>query len=417
MSVLKKKPVKFLFFIFVFFLFLHFILPLIILTTLETPPESSDHFINSYEESKSRFLQYEESLTQTWNDVSHEAYTIEQEATIDLWWANANQSKTNLIVLTSGVHGVEGYVGSAMMDVFLQDISRQLHAENTGIVLVHSINPIGMKEMRRYNENNVDLNRNFIYDWDSFDKDMNSEYEDLKGFLQPEKPVGNIAWRDAGFYGEILKTVITDGSAKIEKALLTGQYTQPEGVYYGGNSDEPSTQYVKKLFQNILQSEYKNIMLVDLHTGYGPRYQMSIFSSGKETMTQEEAQEAFHYPLVFTPDSEEFYTTNGDVPEYFVQLKEDIAPSKNLFATTFEFGTMGDGLLASVDSVKRTIMENQLAQHGSKNKTSTRILNSRYREMFYPSELKWRNKAVDDFLQAFEGILKYNKMIDEKNAQ
>ncbi|KMJ59375.1 hypothetical protein AB685_00335 [Bacillus sp. LL01] len=266
--------------------------------------------------------------------------------------------------------------------------------------------------MRRYNENNVDLNRNFIYDWETFDKEMNTDYEDLKGFLQPDKEIGTITWRDLGFYGEIATTVLTDGSTKIEKALLSGQYTQPKGVYFGGMEDEPSTKFLKGLFEDILLTDYSNILHVDLHTGYGPRYQMSIFSSGKETMTKAQAEEAFNYPLVFTPDSDEFYVTNGDVPEYFVQLKDEVAPSKNLYSTTFEFGTMGDGLLASIDSVKRTVMENQLVQHGSNNNTANNILESRYREMFYHPEQKWRDKAEEDFLQALKGVLEYQKMID-----
>ncbi|WP_404462624.1 M14 family metallopeptidase [Sutcliffiella horikoshii] len=410
--MLKSKWIKFGFAFLVIFLFLQFIVPLLILANLEKPPTTSGHFINTYEESKTRFLRYEDDLIENWNTVRSDSFKVDDDATIDLWWADANQEKTNLIVITSGVHGVEGYVGSAMLDIFLEQFSPKLNIENTGLIIVHSVNPVGMKEMRRYNENNVDLNRNFIYDWDSFDKDMNTDYEDLKGFLQPEKEIGTITWRDLGFYGEIVKTVLTDGSTKIEKALLSGQYTQPKGVYYGGQEDEPSTKFTKGLFEEILLTEYANILHVDLHTGYGPRYQMSIFSSGKETMTQEEAQRAFDYPLVFTPDSDEFYVTNGDVPEYFAMLKDEIAPSKSLYSTTFEFGTMGDGLWASIDSVKRTVMENQLIQYGSDNDTTKKILDSRYREMFYPSERKWRDKAKEDFIQAMEGVMKFNKIID-----
>lgn len=412
MSKLKSKWIKFGIALSIIFLFLHFSVPLLILANLEKPPATSGHFINTYEESKARFLSYEEDLKENWNTVRSDSFKVADDATIDLWWADANQEKTNLIVITSGVHGVEGYVGSAMLDIFLEQFSPEINKEDTGLIIVHSVNPVGMKEMRRYNENNVDLNRNFIYAWDSFDKNMNTDYEDLKGFLQPEKEIGTITWRDLAFYGEIVKTVMTDGSTKIEKALLSGQYTQPKGVYFGGQKDEPSTEFTKGLFKDILVTEYENILHVDLHTGYGPRYQMSIFSSGKETMTQKEAQRSFDYPLVFTPESDEFYVTNGDAPEYFVLLKDEIAPSKSIYSTTFEFGTMGDGLWASIDSVKRTVMENQLIQYGSDNDTTTQILNSRYREMFYPSEKKWREKAKEDFIQAMEGIMKFNKIID-----
>ncbi|WP_404470556.1 DUF2817 domain-containing protein [Sutcliffiella horikoshii] len=212
--MLKSKWIKFGFAFLVIFLFLQFIVPLLILANLEKPPTTSGHFINTYEESKTRFLSYEDDLIENWNTVRSDSFKVDDDATIDLWWADANQEKTNLIVITSGVHGVEGYVGSAMLDIFLEQFSPKLNIENTGLIIVHSVNPVGMKEMRRYKENNVDLNRNFIYDWDSFDKDMNTDYEDLKGFLQPEKEIGTITWRDLGFYGEIVKTVLTDGSLK-----------------------------------------------------------------------------------------------------------------------------------------------------------------------------------------------------------
>ena len=56
-----------------------------------------------------------------------------------------------------------------MLDVFWQEIYPELDTSNTGVLVVANINPYGMKNHRRYNENNVDLNRNFIMDWDSFD--------------------------------------------------------------------------------------------------------------------------------------------------------------------------------------------------------------------------------------------------------
>ncbi|ART76458.1 hypothetical protein B4U37_10575 [Sutcliffiella horikoshii] len=93
-------------------------------------------------------------------------------------------------------------------------------------------------------------------------------------------------------------------------------------------------------------------------------------------------------------------------------LKDEIAPSKSLYSTTFEFGTMGDGLLGSIDSLKRTVMENQLVHHGSNNKQTIKVLESRYREMFYPSEQKWPDKAKEDFLQAMEGVMKFNNIME-----
>ena len=95
--------------------------------------------------------------------VQSESYAIaaEEGLYIDSLYVPATAEQTNLIVLTTGVHGIEGYIGSVMLDVFWKEVYPSLNAENTGVLVVANVNPYGMKYHRRYNENNVDLNRNF----------------------------------------------------------------------------------------------------------------------------------------------------------------------------------------------------------------------------------------------------------------
>lgn len=52
---------------------------------------------------------------------------------------------------------------------------------------------------------------------------------------------------------------------------MTGQFTDPSGVYYGGTEDADSTKLLKQVYQDALDSDYSNIVHIDLHTGYGPR--------------------------------------------------------------------------------------------------------------------------------------------------
>lgn len=418
----KNRKLYFLFiFLIIAFVFVEWIIPQILLktSTVSTKAESvslnkdSSFFVNNYDSSRKRFLSYPDTLKKYWSDVTVTSLPINKEEGlyIDVIQANANVSKDNLMVLSSGTHGIEGYVGSAMMDVYINDHVSSLDPDNTGLILIHAINPYGMKNYRRYNENNVDLNRNFIYDWKQFDLNTNKDYQDLSGFLQKENSLGNITLHEIEFHASLIYNQLIYGSDKIENALLAGQYMYPKGVYYGGQSNEASTIYVKKIFHDILDSDYNNIVHVDLHSGYGPKYQMSIFSSIQETMTEEEAKKAYNYPLVLTPSSDEFYITSGDITEYFYKLKTANYPDKNLYTTTFEFGTLGDDLIASIKSLKNTVDENRLFWYESTNKTTTRIINNRYLQMFYPSEEKWRKKAVEDFNQAINGILKYKKMI------
>ena len=59
----------------------------------------------------------------------------------------------------------ENVVGSAVQLAWLSQRHRTLSVpEDAAIVLVHALNPFGFAWRRRWNENKVDLNRNFLDD-------------------------------------------------------------------------------------------------------------------------------------------------------------------------------------------------------------------------------------------------------------
>ena len=324
---------------------------------------------------------------------------------IDTYYLPAAEQK-NLVILTTGVHGMEGYIGATMLDVFFGEIYPTLDTAHTGVLVVANVNPYGMKYLRRYNENNVDLNRNFILDWDSFDLSSNKEYPKVDTFLGPTGKIGNALWHEAGFYLSLAKTAITDGADTVSDALLTGQYEYPQGVYYGGTGDEVSTAYLKDVFSKCLDSEYENIVHIDLHSGYGPRYHMVIFNSVFETMTEAESVEAFGYDHVIAYDSESFYATTGDTTDFFYRLAQQKQAQAELFSTCFEFGTIGDAFFDTILSLKYTVDENRNHWYPTDNAVSAQIVWENYMELYYPTETAWRQKTVEDFKTAAFGVLK-----------
>ena len=324
---------------------------------------------------------------------------------IDSFYLPSAGEKRNLIVLTTGVHGIEGYIGSVMLDVFFQEVYPTLDRETTGVLVVANVNPYGMKYMRRYNENNVDLNRNFILDWSDFDLSSNKEYPKVDKFLGPTGKIGNALWHEVGFYLSLGKTAITDGADTISDALLTGQYEYPQGVYYGGTEDQASTVFLKDVFGRCLDSEYENIVHIDIHSGYGPRYNMVIFNSVFETMTEAESQAAFGYDFVIAHDSEAFYATTGDTTDFFYRLHQQKESDTALFSTCFEFGTIGDDFFDTILSLKYTVDENRNHWYPTDNAISAEIVRQNYLELFYPTETAWREKTVEDFKTAALGVL------------
>ena len=80
---------------------------------------------------------------------------------IDIAWLGP-MNASGVVIAGSGTHGAEGLCGSGCQVGFLRE---RLHAalpEGVALVLVHANNPFGFAHLRRVNEDNIDLNRNFI---------------------------------------------------------------------------------------------------------------------------------------------------------------------------------------------------------------------------------------------------------------
>ena len=385
--------------------------PMVILSIVKQPTpevhEYSDSFYTTYEDVRANLDRRVNSLRNKGIEVIKSEYAVNEaeELYIDNILIPAKGEHTNLIVLTTGVHGVEGYIGSVMLDVFFDEIYPTINTENTGVLVIANINPYGMKNYRRYNENNVDLNRNFIEDWDSFDRASNTEYPKVVNFLQPEGEMGNAFWHEVGFYLSLAKEAVFNGADTISDALLTGQYEYAKGVYYGGDGDEISTTYLKGEFAKCLSGDYENIIHIDIHSGYGPRYNMVIFNSVQDTTTEAEATEMFGYDYIIAQDSEEFYVTFGDTTDYFYRLARSMESDKELYSTCFEFGTIGDGFFDSILSLKYTVDENRQHWYPTTNTYTKEIVRNNYMELFYPTETAWRLKAISDFKAAANGVL------------
>ena len=69
---------------------------------------------------------------------------------------------TNMLVLISSTHGVEGHCGSGAQIAWLRTGGAAKLPKDTGALILHAVNPYGFAWTRRVTEDNVDLNRNFV---------------------------------------------------------------------------------------------------------------------------------------------------------------------------------------------------------------------------------------------------------------
>ncbi|MFN3412340.1 MAG: M14 family metallopeptidase [Exilispira sp.] len=324
-----------------------------------------------------------------------------------------NDNTDKHLILQSGLHGIEGYAGFAMINHFIEKYVIESYdskdfIKNYDISLIINTNPYGVKNKRRVNENNVDLNRNFMPDEKDF-KNQNDQYYLIDEVINPKKRIVNfhISYVEAIF--GVLKLVLKIGASKFKTILLAGQRYNSNGVYYMGEEYQIQTRNLIKIYEQLFEIKgFENTIFIDLHTGYGPAFNMSIVNSYfmKENDFTQKLKNL--YGNIVQSNTDSFYTMNGDLIDFIYKKYPFIK-----YATAFEFGTFGDNLIAGMKSVIAIILENQYFYNnlnGSKNnfnfndKTGQKVL--RFYEIAYlPEKKKWWEKAVIDFDKAIKGIL------------
>ena len=168
-----------------------------------------------------------------------------------------------LLVVISGTHGVEGFAGSAIQTSALHSVRNQPLPRDTGLILIHALNPYGFAWCRRVDAQNIDVNRNLL-DHDTVAPD-NPDYESLHRVLCPQE------WSDATRAAGV--RTLSDFQARhgrtcLENALAKGQRSHDDGLFYGGRAPSWSIELLRStLATTAMHAE--RIILLDVHTGLG----------------------------------------------------------------------------------------------------------------------------------------------------
>jgi hypothetical protein len=368
---------------------------------------NSHLFPTTYEGSRQRFRQNLDRVREFWQDaaLNRQVYDETEDLSTDWIQAEALERPEKVFILTTGEHGIEGYVGSAMLQRFIEKFMHRLDPLSTGLVLVHAINPWGMVHRRRTNANNVDLNRNFVWDAGMIDPSFNPEHKSIDLIVNPKKPVDSYWGSLLSFMVQLSRYSITMGFQDFKKTSLLGHYRNPEGIHYGGDSYQGETKTLMHLYRKSFLP-YDQILHVDMHTGYGPRYQMSLVNSVYEKGNSQRFSKRFNYPKVVAANTDEFYNLRGDMIDYVYTLWKNEFPEKRLYSCSFEFGCYGSSVGSMIRAMLAMTLENQAYWYGTANGVIQARIEHNFLEAFYPRSETWREKAVADADQAFEGILK-----------
>jgi hypothetical protein len=370
------------------------------------PNLSSIHFPTSYQGSRTYFRVHLERIKKIWPGAEYSTQLISaaDDLTIDWITANPIKKKQRLILITTGLHGVEGFVGAAMLDVFVKEFISRLDPQETGIQLVHAVNPWGMANIRRVNSNNVDLNRNFMEDEQDFQSDFNPEYKMVEGTLNPRHSLKSFWSEDLAFLKNVITDLVRHGVRKLRGAVLLGQQSSPNGLYYAGQKYQVETTCLMNLIRESLSS-YSSVLQIDMHSGYGPSDQMTLVNSPAEERTMTQLRKEFNYPRVLQADPDQFYSMQGDMIDWVYRLHRSDYPGVKFYGTAFEFGTYGEGILKEIKSLRTMVYENQAAHHGATSAKMHTRMRDLILEMYNPRSHHWREKALVDCRQALTGIL------------
>lgn len=168
----------------------------------------------------------------------------------------------NVVLVVSATHGVEGFCGSALQRHWLEHHASE-RPGSVRLVMIHALNPFGFAWVRRVNEDNVDLNRNFI-DWGQ-PAPTNAEYDRIADLVVPED---FSEASQASTVAALLELASDLGLDRMQAIVSSGQYSNPQGVFYGGAGPVWSHQWLRSWATEALR-DVRRLTIIDLHTGLG----------------------------------------------------------------------------------------------------------------------------------------------------
>ena len=371
----------------------------------------ADFFSADYPSARARFIEAADRLG--WRREAHDIGSSGPEGealSIDTAFLG-NPSPRNAVIVSSGLHGIEGFFGSAVQLAFLEQRAARLTLpSDAAIILVHALNPFGFAWRRRCNENNVDLNRNFLTDCAFLDRDPDYEesrnaYARLYPLLNPARPPSRIepyaikafaailsqGWaerarlpRDRRPLPVAIGSILGLGLAQLRKTIPVGQYEYPDGLFFGGRQLERTTQYLQETLPGWV-GQARTIIHVDLHTGLGRRGKYKLFVGDEEN--SEPARQAARW---FGAENVEpwgrgtAYRARGLMATHFSSVFGD-----RYLCLTAEFGTYPAA--AVLRALRAEHQAHRFSRPGSAEYEWAKRLVS---EAFCPKARSWRKSTV-----------------------
>lgn len=356
---------------------------------------TSAYFAADYQEARGKFLDAAKSAGMAVTSHPHPGKGPDGGALAMDVAVAGDASCPNALICTSATHGVEGFCGSgAMVGLMREGVVAERPAD-TAVVLVHAHNPHGFAHLRRTNEDNIDLNRNFVDHTGGHP--ANRDYAEVHPWLVPADWDGPA--RDAADTA-IAGYIAAHGEGDYQKVVSMGQYSHADGLFYGGVA--PS--WSNKTWRAVLRehgADRQRLCVIDYHTGLGPRgYGEIQFERGPEDPEFLRAQRWYNGEVTSPEDGT---SSSAAVTGYMAVAAIDEAPKPERTCIAIEYGTLPwETVLASVRA------DNWLYAKGEVNSPLGRDIKRAIRDAFYGDDDQWKadvyNRAAEVTRWSYAGL-------------
>ncbi len=346
-------------------------------------------FSPSYDVARQRFLEASRDVhAQTASYPVDQVGPTGESLSIDVAWVGAREP-TQAVVVTSGLHGVEGFFGSAVQLAWLAKLARgdvELPPRTT-VVLVHAVNPFGFAWQRRTDSRNVDLNRNFV-DRLAGEKyfGIPDGYGYVRKFLAPETAPSWLSYPTFRLYAAWL--VARYGAEILRTAVASGQYEDQNGLFFGGYVPSESTALMRSHFWSWTRRA-KAVVHLDLHTGLGAFADYQLF------VEQPHAQ---HLQWYWTHFDHEHVVSVAERGQYYAQGVMGAWLARHA-PVEYRFSCLELGTHSMLRVLAALRDENRLHHYGSPESSAQPRTKKELLECFCPSSHLWRRKAIKYALQ------------------
>lgn len=348
------------------------------------------HFANDYSEARSLFRNAAVAANATLHELEHPLKGPSSEALFMDVAVIGDPDASKVLVISSGVHGVEGFCGSACQVALME--SGLAATSSVAVVLAHAVNPFGFAHLRRTNEDNVDLNRNFVA---HPAKQVNAAYARLHPLLLPadwdgpEHLAADVA---------LLTLMRERGVRSVYADAARGQYSHPDGMFFGGRSATWSNAAWRQVLAGCLKDR-STVVHLDLHTGLGPfGYGELLFIDARNTPGFGALRDWVSGPI--SPISEDVSVAPPVKGPVARAVCDAAMPGALVIPCALEFGTL------SLFPVFRAMRADAWLNTRAADEELGRSLRAEVKAAFYVDDDAWRASVIEQALDRCQEILR-----------